>query len=84
MMLSQEESRVAEEKSACKKFWEMETFMEDGGWQDMGRQSLEQVIEIGERLLNSGDFEIKKDVQTKVARYKSILESLASRVPCND
>jgi hypothetical protein len=84
MMLSQEESRVAEEKSVCKKFWEMESFLDDGGWQDLGRQSLEQVIEIGERLMKSGDFEIKKDVQSTVARYKSILESLSSRVPCND
>ena len=84
MQLTQEQSRVAEEKSVCKKFWEMESFLDDGGWQDLGRQSLEQVIEIGERLMTSGDFEIKKNVQSTVARYKEILTSLASRVPCED
>lgn len=84
MMLTQEQSRVAEEKSVCQKFWEMDYFLDGGGWQDCGRQSLEQMIKIGERLMSSEDFEIKKNVESKLSDYKTILASLANRRPCND
>ena len=84
MQLTQEQSRVAEEKSVCQKFWEMDYFLAGGGWQDLGRQSLENMIEIGERLMHSQNFEIKKNVEATVTDYKSILASLATRRPCED
>lgn len=83
-MMTPEQSKIAEERSICQKFWEMDSFLEDGGWRQLGRQSLEQVVEIGERLLHSDNFEIKKNVSAVVEGYKEILAGISLRSSCEE
>lgn len=67
-----------EEKFFCQRFWELDYFLEDGGWQNLGKQSLEQAVALGEKLLSSADLDIKKNVAETVGRYKDILASIAT------
>lgn len=83
-MMTQSQIKVAEEISICQKFWEMDSFLEDGGWRQMGRASLEQVVEIGERILDCDNFELKKNVDTVVEGYKNILANISLYTPCED
>lgn len=83
-MMTQEQIKIAEEQSICQKFWEMDSFLEDGGWREMGRESLEQAVEIGERLLHSDNFELKKNVDAVVEGYRNILSHISLYTPCED